>query len=55
MISEKLWRERGGTEWNHSDVVPLRLEGKVRHITGSKYVGPKAYHSSFDDDQLMKL
>jgi len=32
VTSEKLWRELGGREWNHSDVAPLTLEGKVRHM-----------------------
>ena len=31
VVERVRWRE-----WNHSDVVPFRLEGKVRHITGSE-------------------
>jgi len=35
ILCEESFGERGDREWNHFYVVPLKLEGKVRHIIGS--------------------
>ena len=38
------------SDWVFIEILPCEVGGSVRRASSSKFVGPEAFHSSFDDD-----